>query len=77
MDKTFLEMHGAATALVVATVVVASLSEWLVTLRERMQTSLDDGAGFRARLRLALSTAVDGDCAPRVGDRRARSFLPP
>ena len=31
MGETFLESHGLATALVVATVLVAALAEWLVT----------------------------------------------
>ena len=70
MEKTFLEAHGAAAALVVATVLVASLSEWLVTLRERMQTALDDDAGLVARARLALSTAIE-TTTTRTGGTRA------
>ena len=75
---TFLETHGAATALVVATVVVAALCEWLVTLRERMTTALSPGAGLGAHARLALSTAVETTTTRTGGtraDRRTKGVL--
>ena len=71
MNETFLESHGLATALVVVTVVVAALAEWLVTLRERMQTLAPD-AGLVARVRLALTTAVETSTARTEGARADR-----
>lgn len=68
MNETFLEAHRIARALVVVTIALAALAEWLVTLRERMR-ALGPDTGFVARSRLVLSTAVETSTARTKGAR--------
>ena len=55
----FLEQHDAAAALVIGTIIAAALAEWVVTFRERIQTTLPPEAGLAARVRLGLRTLVE------------------
>lgn len=55
----FLQHHRAAEALLIATILGAALAEWVVTFRERRQTTLPPDATLGARVRLGLQTLVE------------------
>jgi len=55
----FLEQHRAAEVLVIGTIIAAALAEWVVTLRERIQTTLAPNAPLSTRVRLGLRTLVE------------------
>ena len=55
----FLEQHRAAEVLVIGTIIAAALAEWVVTFRERIQTTLPAAATLAARVRLGLGTLVE------------------
>ncbi len=55
----FLQQHRGATALLIGTIIAAALAEWVVTFRERIQTTLPPAAPLGARVRLGLRTLVE------------------
>jgi protein-S-isoprenylcysteine O-methyltransferase Ste14 len=76
--KPFLEEHGAATGLLVATLLGGLVAEWAVTARERMETELGDTAGS-SRARVAAQALVEVATTRTPGkaeqDRRTKTIL--
>jgi protein-S-isoprenylcysteine O-methyltransferase Ste14 len=71
MNKLFIQSHGAASALVVATVIGSVVAEWVVTARERVATTLPVDAGVGARVRVSLDTLVEASTARTRGNSAA------
>ena len=77
--KPFLEEHGAATGLLVATLLGGLVAEWAVTAHERVETELGHGAGSSSRARVAAQAFVEVATTRTPGkaeqDRRTKTIL--